>query len=88
MMENKKMTTELIRPSALPKLACCRCYVSQSSTSEAAERGTRLDAIIRGQWLNPSPVEGLSPGEYEAEVIFTCASGDSISEDFDFEVRK
>lgn len=45
------MTTEKIRPSSLPKLACCRCYVSQSGTSEAAERGTRMDAIIREAWL-------------------------------------
>lgn len=60
------MTSELIRPSALPKLAHCRCYVSQSGTSEAAERGTRLDAIIREQWLNPSPVEGLSQEDDEA----------------------
>lgn len=60
------MKTELIRPSALPKLAHCRCYVSQSGTSEAAERGTRLDAIIREQWLNPSPVEGLSQEDDEA----------------------
>ena len=60
------MNTELIRPSALPKLACCRCYVSTSGTSEAAERGTRLDAIIRELWLNPSPVEGLSQEDDEA----------------------
>lgn len=51
------MSTELIRPSALPKLACCRCYVSQSGTSEAAERGTRLDAILRA--TRPNNVKAL-----------------------------
>lgn len=44
------MKTELIRPSSLPKLQECRCYVSTSGTSEAAARGTRLDAIIREWW--------------------------------------
>lgn len=40
-------TNELIRPSALPKLAVCRCFVGKPGTSEAAERGTRMDAAIR-----------------------------------------
>ncbi len=40
----------LIRPSSLPKLAECRAYVSTSGTSEAAERGTKLDGIIRNAW--------------------------------------
>lgn len=44
------MTAEVIRPSALPKLQECRCYVATSSTSEAAARGTRLDAAIRAIW--------------------------------------
>ena len=35
-----------------------------------------------------APVEGLEPGWYEAEVVFTFASGDSISEDFQFTVKK
>lgn len=62
-------TENLIRPSSLPKLQECRCYVSTAGTSEAASRGTRLDAIIREQWLNHSPVEGLSP-EDDAAVTF------------------
>lgn len=45
-----KKTDELVRPSALPKLQECRCYVSQSSSSDAAKRGTALDAIIREAW--------------------------------------
>lgn len=39
--------TELVRPSSLPKLAVCRCFVGKPGTSEAAERGTRIDAAIR-----------------------------------------
>lgn len=61
------MKTELIRPSALPKLACCRCYVSQSGTSEAAERGTRLDAILRSAWPNnQKAMEELEGDDLEA----------------------
>lgn len=44
------MKAELIRPSALPKLQECRCYVGTSGTSEAAARGTRLDEAIRRLW--------------------------------------
>lgn len=62
------LTDDLIRPSSLPKLQECRCYVSKPAVSEAAARGTRLDAVIREQWLNPSPVE-LSP-EDEAAVTW------------------
>lgn len=61
------MTTELIRPSSLPKLACCRCYVSQSGTSEAAARGTRLDAILRSAWPNNvKALEELEGDDLEA----------------------
>lgn len=61
------MKTELIRPSALPKLACCRCYVSQSGTSEAAARGTRLDAILRSAWPNNvKALEELEGDDLEA----------------------
>lgn len=61
------MNDELIRPSALPKLACCRCYVSQSGTSEAAARGTRLDAILRSAWPNNvKALEELEGDDLEA----------------------
>lgn len=61
------MSTELIRPSSLPKLAHCRCYVSQSGTSEAAERGTRLDAILRAAWPNNAKaLEELEGDDLEA----------------------
>ncbi len=58
----------LVRPSSLPKLACCRAYVGTAGTSEAAERGTKLDAAIRQAWmtlhtLNPDPqTRRLFPG--------------------------
>ena len=59
--------SELIRPSSLPKLACCRCYVSQSGTSEAAARGTRLDAILRAAWPNNvKALEELEGDDLEA----------------------
>lgn len=55
----------------------------------STEKGGRLASGQKDDstWMI-APVEGLAAGEYEAEVIFTFASGDRISEDFDFEVRK
>lgn len=66
-------TENLIRPSSLPKLQECRCFVSKPASSEAAARGTRLDAIIREQWINPSPVEGMSQ-EDDAAVTFAFST--------------
>lgn len=37
----------MIRHSALPKLAACPCFEGAPGTSEAAERGTRLDGLFR-----------------------------------------
>ena len=39
--------TELLRPSLLPKLAQCPCYVSSPDAGEAARRGTRMDDAFR-----------------------------------------
>ena len=39
--------TELLRPSLLPKLAQCPCYVSSPDAGEAAQRGTRMDDAFR-----------------------------------------
>lgn len=50
------MTIELVRPSSLPKLAHCRCYVNSPGTSEAAERGTRIDSLIRASWGTPGDI--------------------------------
>lgn len=38
---------ELLRPSLLPKLAQCPCFVSSPDAGEAAERGTRMDTAFR-----------------------------------------
>lgn len=55
----------------------------------STEKGGRLASGQKDDstWMI-TPVEGLSPGEYEAEVIFTFASGDRICEDFEFTVKK
>ncbi len=42
--------SEKVRPSSLPKLACCRAFENSPGTSPAAERGTKLDGIIRAAW--------------------------------------
>lgn len=46
------MTTENIkvRPSSLPKLALCGQYQGVGGASDAAKRGTRLDAMFRKAW--------------------------------------
>lgn len=38
-------------PSALPRLAECRCYRPAAGSSEAARRGTRIDQAIRKTWI-------------------------------------
>lgn len=56
-----------IRPSALPKLAACRCFESKPASSPEAARGTRLDAIIRAAW-NGEPIDADLPAE-DAEAV-------------------
>lgn len=56
-----------IRPSALPKLAACRCYESKPASSPEAARGTRLDSIIRAAW-NGEPIDADLPAE-DAEAV-------------------
>ena len=36
-----------VRPSSLPKLKECACYIGKPGTSPAAERGTMIDGVIR-----------------------------------------
>ncbi len=43
--------SDMVRPSSLPKLACCRAYEPAPGTSDAAARGTMLDGVIRKAWL-------------------------------------
>lgn len=57
------MSEELVRPSSLPKLQECRMFEGAPGTSEAAARGTRLDAIIRSVWAG-----GEAPALPEDEV--------------------
>jgi len=61
----------MIRPSSLPKLAECPCYESAPYTSEAASRGTMLDAKIR-EYLatNALEVSGM-----EADDVYAIQWG-------------
>lgn len=43
----RRASTELLRPSLLPKLAECPCFVSSPDAGEAAARGTRMDTAFR-----------------------------------------
>lgn len=55
-----------VRPSALPKLAECRCYQGAPTTSPEAARGTRLDGIIRAAWQGEPVPEDLVQEDAEA----------------------
>ena len=57
-----------LRPSALPKLALCPCYESDPSPGPAAERGTRMDAVLRARVESkPAPnFEDLAEADLEA----------------------
>lgn len=55
-----------IRPSALPKLAACRCFESKPASSPEAARGTKLDAIIRAAWNGETVDVDLSAEDEEA----------------------
>ena len=47
-----------LRPSNLPKLAVCACYVSNPDAGPAAARGSALDALFRSRMQgNPDQVE-------------------------------
>lgn len=47
----RKLSTELLRPSMLPKLAQCPCFVSSPIAGDAAERGTRMDTAFRSLFM-------------------------------------
>lgn len=82
-------TPEQIRPSSLPKLAECRCYVGKPGTSEAAERGTRLDGIIRDAWANgirdyelePLPKEDQEAVRWALEALRRLSKGFTVITD-------
>lgn len=53
MAEDEKYKAVLahpVRPSSLPKLEQCRAYKPAQGTSDAAERGTLIDKVIREAW--------------------------------------
>lgn len=60
---------ELVRPSSLPKLAECRCYKGKAGSSEAALRGTRLDAAIRDAWAAGGPLGVVVPESDDAADV-------------------
>lgn len=80
------MSEELVRPSSLPKLQECRMFEGAPGTSEAAARGTRLDAIIREQWVHPSPVE--LNAEDEAAVTFAFYTLKTLAAGMHVETRE
>lgn len=77
--------TKLIRPSALPKLQECRCYQSKAGSSEAAARGTKIDAIIRAQFgqkdlfgLSDLAPEDREAVEYALDRLTFFANGNEV----------
>ena len=81
---------ELVRPSALPKLAACRCFEGAPGTSEAAERGTRIDKAIRVMWARMVCTEygeeelpELKDTEEKDAVMWAIEQLESVSHDGD-----
>lgn len=67
---------EFVRPSSLPKLAECRCYVSRPGASEAALRGSRVDAAIRRLYARR---QGLPwDGEVEADSVLDDEDAEAV----------
>jgi hypothetical protein len=75
-----------ISPSMLPKLASCPVFVGASGASEAAERGTKLDAIIRSAFGGDAhrhkmiELEGddLAACKWGVETLERLAAGHTI----------
>lgn len=58
-----------LRPSSLPKLACCRCFDGAPGAGPAAERGTQIDACMRAALITgdvPQEWPGLTPEDLDA----------------------
>ena len=81
--------TELLRPSLLPKLAQCPCYVSSPDAGEAARRGTRMDAAFRALLMGVDEFracEHLKADEKESilwavKTVRTLCSGEEVIAD-------
>jgi len=59
------------------------CFVLSREKGGKVATGQREEKL----WT-VAPVDGLEVGEYEAEIVFTLASGDRLSDDFSFTVKK
>ena len=82
-------STELLRPSLLPKLAQCSCFVSSPDAGEVAERGTRMDAAFRNLLMGVDEFKAcqhLQPDEKESvlwavkTVRMLCSGEEVIAE--------
>jgi hypothetical protein len=62
-----------ISPSMLPKLASCPVFVGAHGASEAAERGTKLDAIIRSAFGGDAHRHKMT--ELESNDLAACEWG-------------
>lgn len=84
-------TEEQVRPSSLPKLQECRCYVSTHGTSPAAQRGTDLDALIRATWCagerGIAPKEGMPEEDIQA-CNFALITLQLLAGDYHVETRE
>ena len=74
-----------IRPSSLPKLAACPVFVGASGSSEAAERGTRIDLAIRNRiaqidFQSPAgwTIEDNAPTHWGIRTLRELAQGEEI----------
>ncbi|MCC8147927.1 DUF2800 domain-containing protein [Akkermansia sp.] len=82
-------TTELLRPSLLPKLAQCPCFVSSPCAGEAAERGIRMDTAFRGLLMGVDEFKAcqhLQPDEKESilwavKTVRMLCSGEEVIAD-------
>lgn len=80
---------ELLRPSLLPKLAQCPCFVSSPDAGEAAERGTRMDTAFRGLLMGVDEFKAcqhLQPDEKDAvlwavKTVRMLCSGEEVIAD-------
>lgn len=80
---------ELLRPSLLPKLAQCPCFVSSPDAGEAAERGTWMDTAFRGLLMGVDEFKAcqhLQPDEKESilwavKTVRMLCSGEEVIAD-------
>jgi hypothetical protein len=72
-----------LRPSALPKLAECSCFIGAGGTSEAAARGTMLDTAFRNAMQGQQMLGDLSEDDaksvlWATETLKALAGSDPI----------